>query len=172
MGQVARIRHSWAQIRRRLHAWRARLRRDRAALTLAVLLTLGLGEPLLCIIHCQIWLPIALHSYFAAQHQHMHHHGQMHIGAGAIDQAPAPNSGVALAAVSPVDAPMCTFQGGTSSGSSPLYIPPSPVHDMIMALPMLLLVLLLVGMRRAAPPGGPPRLFYTPPLRPPICFAA
>jgi hypothetical protein len=154
-----------------LHAWRIQLRRDRAALTLALLLALSLGEPLLCIIHCQIWLPIALHSYFAAQHQHLHH-GQMHTGAGTIDQAPVPASGIAVVNAAPAEAPMCSFQGGTGSGSSPLYIPPSPVHEMVLALPVLLLVLLAIGIRRAAPPGGPPCLFYTPPLRPPIPFAA
>jgi len=36
-----------------------RLRSARATVALLVLLTLSLGEPLLCIIHCQIWLPIA-----------------------------------------------------------------------------------------------------------------
>src|SRR5581483_8149979 len=169
---AARIRHNWGRIRRRWHAWRARLRRDRATLTLALLLTLGLGEPLLCIVHCQIWLPIALHSYFAAQHQHMHHHGQVHTGASTIDQAPAPDSGVAIVGTAPADLPMCTLQGGTGSGSSPLYIPPSPVHEMILALPALLLALLMIGIRRPAPPGRPPRLCYAPPLRPPIPFAA
>jgi len=37
-------------------------------------LTAGLGEPLACIIHCQLWLPFAYPSLFASGHPHHHHH--------------------------------------------------------------------------------------------------
>src|SRR2546423_82987 len=72
MAIVANMSSVVRRIRHHRHAWHARLRRERAAVALLVLLTLGLGEPLLCILHCQIWLPIAYHSYFAAQHRHDH----------------------------------------------------------------------------------------------------
>src|SRR5262245_47635147 len=60
-------------VRQQARAWRARLRRDWTAIALLVLFSLSLAEPLACIIHCQIWLPLAFHDYFAAQHQHHHH---------------------------------------------------------------------------------------------------
>ena len=62
------IRDLWRRARR---LCRVRLRSKRTAIALLLLIVLMPGESLLCIIHCQIWLPIAFHSYFAAQHQHL-----------------------------------------------------------------------------------------------------
>ena len=164
------IRRLWQRLARRRRAWASRLRRDRASVALLVLLTLGLGEPLLCIIHCQFWLPIALHSYFAAQHTH-HHHGSPVVAGQAgpgqiVSAAPAIQPGAA-------EQPGCFlhFSGPANSGL-PFHVPPSPVHDMFVPLALLLIVTIIVAARPLAPPGAPPQRAYAPLLRPPIPIAA
>src|SRR5215510_10486683 len=82
---LARIRDTWRQIRRR---WRARFRRNRTTIALLLLLLLSPGKTLLCIFHCQFWLPIMFPSYFAAPHTH-HHHGNVAL-APADQRPPAP----------------------------------------------------------------------------------
>ena len=162
------------QVKRRWGAVRARLRRERAALALLTLLTLGLGEPLLCIIHCQIWLPIAYHSYFAAQHQHAHHaHYAQHGMNDSMSIAVAPAAGVAMV-LSPMSAndPGCMMPRVTGNTDGvPFHVPPSPVHDVLPAFLALFFAALLLHARPAAPPGDPPRLAWPPLLRPPILFA-
>jgi hypothetical protein len=157
-------------LRRRWRAWRARLRRQRAALALLALFTLGLSEPVMCILHCQLWLPLVFHSYFAAQHQHMHlEHIHTAQSAGQARGAAAPTT------VEPSGDQSAAFCGwhiesGAGSGA-PFYVPPSPVHDMVPPIMLLLIVLLLIGIAPARPPGGPPQLLAPPPLRPPIPIA-
>src|SRR6266498_4969726 len=120
VGFVARIRN----FRRWWRRYRVRLRRDRVAVTLLVLLTLGLGEPLLCIIHCQIWLPIAFLSYFAAQHPHAHHHDHAHMTVAPTDQSVEQAAGAAITSSVPAEHTMCAFQGGPGQGSVPFHVPP------------------------------------------------
>ena len=159
----------WQGLRRRQRAMRARLRRDRAALALLALITIGLGEPLLCIVHCQVWLPIALHGYFSAQHAHQHQHDHAHMAAMAADE----NAGAALLPDMPQPAtPGCAMLGGAGQGSAPPHVPPSPVHDLLPALLLILFVATLVGARPAARPGDPPPIFFRPLLRPPILASA
>jgi hypothetical protein len=172
VGNAADKRNILLQIKRALHAWRVRLLSGRAAVALLLLFTLGLGEPMLCIIHCQIWLPLALDSYFAAQHQHMHHHNHAQVAAAPAEPPVARAAGAAaIASTASTDAATCAFQNGSGSGSSPLYIPPSPVHDAIPALLLLLLVSLVVAAHPPPLAASPPHVFYAPPLRPPISFA-
>jgi hypothetical protein len=155
---------------RRWSAIRRHLLRKRAMLTLLVLLAVGLGEPLLCIVHCQIWLPLAFHSYFATQHPHAHH-GATHTAAASTSQPAAQTAGVAIDASMPAQPTLCAFQAGPLQGSVPFHVPPSPVHDL---LPVLLLVLCLpivARARLAAPPRDPPRACSAPPFRPPILSA-
>jgi hypothetical protein len=168
------IRRWHSQVERRWGALRARLRRERAALALLTLLTLGVGEPLLCILHCQIWLPIAYHNHFAAQHQHAHqgHHAQH----GAGDSTPAATTRAAELAVvlphAPANDPGCVMPNVSGSTDGvPFHVPPSPVHDVLPAFLALFFAALLLHTRPAAPPGDPPRLAWPPPLRPPILFA-
>jgi hypothetical protein len=151
-------------------ALRAQLRRARATVALLVLLTLALGEPLLCIIHCQIWLPIAYHGYFAAQHAHMHHstaHAAMPAEANNISGAAFVSSPL------PASAPSCfMLRAAGNHEGAPFHVPPSPVHDVLLALVVLIMPVLLASTRPAAPPGDPPRIAHPPRLRPPIPFAA
>jgi hypothetical protein len=171
VGNAADKRNRVLRIKRALHAWRVRLCGRRAAVVLLLLLTFGLGEPMLCIIHCQIWLPIALQNYLAAQHAHMHHHHVQGAAAPAGQSAVAAGGAAAIASTGPANAATCALQSGPGSGSSPVYIPPSPVHDAIPALLLLLLVSFAVSGRPPPLPANPPNVFYAPPLRPPISFA-
>jgi hypothetical protein len=157
---------------RRWRAARRHLLRGRATLTLLVLFTVGLGEPLLCIVHCQIWLPFAFHNYFAAQHPHAHHHDHAHIAASATEQSAQQTAGAAVTSPVPAEHTLCALQGGSSQGSAPFHVPPSPIHDLIPALVVLLLLPLVIAAWPTAPPGDPPPVFHAPPLRPPIPFAA
>jgi hypothetical protein len=166
----ATIRSYYRQARRAYGALRARLRCAGAAVALLAVLTLALGEPLLCILHCQIWLPIAYHSYFAAQHAHMHHstsNASMSTGA-------ATASGAAFISlpVSAGDASCFMLRAAGNHGGVPFHVPPSPVHDLLPALVVLIALVLLTSIRPAAPPGDPPRITHSPRLRPPIPFAA
>jgi hypothetical protein len=70
---LASLRTTWRRTQRRWHRWHAKVRRERITLALLALLTLGVGEPLLCIIHCDLWLPSAFQHYLAG---HQHHHNQ------------------------------------------------------------------------------------------------
>jgi hypothetical protein len=172
VGNAADKRNIVLQTKRALLAWRVRLLSGRAAVALLLLFTLGLGEPVLCIIHCQIWLPIAFHSYFAAQHAHMHHHNLAGVTAAPAEPPVARIAGAAaIAPTASTDSPTCAFQSGSSSGSSPFYIPPSPVHDAIPALLLLLLVSLVVAAHPPPLAARPPHVFCEPPLRPPISSA-
>jgi len=171
------IRQSYRQLKRQWRALRARLRREGAVVGLLVLLTLGLGEPLLCILHCQLWLPSAYHSYFAdqsqaGQHDQHAHHG--HHSASAIMPAAAANEGGAALAPSHTSAndPGCAMAraAGDQSGV-PFHVPPSPIHDILPVILMLSIMLLMLHTRPAAPPGDPPQRAWPPPLRPPILCA-
>ena len=158
---LGRARQSWRGLR-------ARVRRERATLMLGLLLALSVGEPLLCIAHCDLWLPFMLSSAQASPHQHMHHnHAQM-----ASSQAPAATAGATV--IQPLGAPegtsLCAPLAGDSS--MPFHVPPSPVHELTLAgLVIVLVALALLGWQRVAPPYPPPARFYRPLLRPPICSA-
>lgn len=146
--------------RRRCAALRARLRRGQAAIALVALLALSLGEPLLCIAHCQIWLPLAFQSYFGAQHQHHHH---------AAADAAGTHTAAALAAAPAQPEPCAMADGGAGA---PFHVPPSPVHDMVATLIVLIVVVRLLFAHQVSPPGDPPAPLLPPLLRPPICCAA
>lgn len=158
--------------RRLYRAWRARLRRDRAPFTLLALLTLSFfGEPLLCIAHCDLWLPFAYARYFAAPQPLHHHHHTPGMNMGLIDAAPqAPAGGSAIERGLPLATPGCLMRGA-SGGEVPFHVPPSPVHDMLPVLAALLIVLAALGIALPAPPADPPPIFIRPPLRPPIPLA-
>ena len=162
------IRAAWGLAKRRWRAWRGRIRRDRAALALVVMLSLALFEPLLCIVHCQLWMPFALSSYFGAQHQHHHH---MHTQAASAAAAPAPaNAADPALAQGAAPAAGCTIHAGYPGGS-PLSPPPSPVHETLLTLVLPIFIVLLAVAYASAPLTDPPRVFVPVPLRPPIQFA-
>ena len=165
----ATIRSYSGRARRTIRALRLRLRSARATVALLVLLTLSLGEPLLCIIHCQIWLPIAYHSYFAAQHAHTHHSASI---ATMSAEAAASGAPFVSSSLPTSDASCFMLRAAGSHGGVPFHVPPSPVHDLLPTLLVLITLVLLTSIRPAAPPGDPPDIAYSPRLRPPIPFAA
>jgi hypothetical protein len=163
------INSAWCKVRRQWHAWRARLRRQRAAVTLLALLMLSLGEPLICIIHCQFWLPFAYRSYFAAQHRHDH---QGHSTALVPGATASINSAAPVFSSEGSPDPTCFMYDGVGDGASvPFHVPPSPVHDIVLALLLLIMPVLLTRFLPESPPGDPPDIPLFRLLRPPIPFA-
>jgi hypothetical protein len=158
------IHRSWRWIKHQWRAWRNRQRRAHVALALVALLSLGVVEPLICIIHCQFWLPFALQTYFAAQHQH--HHTPL----ASVADAPStthPSGAALVLAAPPVGCPV--YQGNSSG--APIPPPPSLVHEVVLPLMLLALVVLLVAAPLTPPLTGPPRVFIPVTLRPPIPIA-
>jgi hypothetical protein len=159
---------------RQRRALGARLRREGAAVGLLVLLTLGLGEPLLCILHCQIWLPSAYQGYFAPQDQHDPHAHHNHHSMSASTPAAVVNTGGSLLTPSHAPAldPGCFMsQAAGDQSGVPFHVPPSPIHDVLPIILTLSIVVLALYARPATPPGDPPDRTCPPLLRPPICLA-
>jgi hypothetical protein len=164
---TAFMHNRWNKIRRGLSAWRASLRRKRAAIVLCVPLLFLLAEPLTCIFHCDVWMSRALHSFSAMQH----HHDHLHMMPAEMAAMNAPPTSAAL--ITPgADMATACFMRGQQSDGSPVHMPPSPVHD---ALPALLGLLAVALVCIAAPimiAGAPPFVTSPPPWRPPILFTS
>lgn len=153
------IERLWGRARRLYRHVQARLRRSSTVLLL--LLVLGLGEPLLCIIHCDVWLPLfqTLHVQHttASVHNHYHHHG----AASAQGQAHSaqPEARAAL--------PEACAMRPDGSVPTPL-TPPSPIHDLLLTALVLLGALLLCALQAPSPPLRPRQRSEPPPAPPPI----
>ena len=160
---VLTTRASLIRLARRWRAWQQRVRRGRAALALLALLTIGVFEPLLCVVHCYLWLPLA-NQPATAEHQHQHIH--------TANAAPAamPAADLAIGETSPAPEG-CSLHFGPLSGmpESPL---PQAVHEMTLPLLLLAAVLVLLAERFYPSLRDPPPVFLPVPLRPPISFAA
>ncbi len=65
---------------------------------LLALLTLGLFEPLACVLHCALWMPLHMQSTPVVQAQHQHHH--------TVTQPDADASGFAAASMTSLDQPL------------------------------------------------------------------
>ncbi|HEU4323994.1 MAG TPA: hypothetical protein VFS21_12670 [Roseiflexaceae bacterium] len=150
-----------------------RLRHNSVALL--ALLVLGLGEPLICIIHCDVWMPLMaqamLHSGAPDPHAH---HAHQHIGAHHNEPEPVVHRGEP-ASIAAQPAPvalsghpmmLCTMRPG-DSGPSPL-VPLSPLHELLLVVATLFGVLLLPAAYRLREPLPPLFRAYPPPLPPPV----
>lgn len=147
------IYYEWQQIAERL-------RRRGALFSLAALLSLGLFEPLGCILHCEM---IGLLSGSANTPAFTHHHTQASHEQHAHHMSDAP-------AAHTEDSTACRqFYGCeamTTAHCQP--VAPQPFHEMSLLFIILLVPLGLIA-RRRRPLTAPPRQFYIPPLRrPPI----
>ncbi len=132
-----------------VRCWRRRPRAARALALPLLALLLALGEPLLCVAHCQIWLPLQFSRYFASQHsQHHHLHG-----------TPAPGPGHAADR-----AAECQMRG---DAGVPAHMPQPPVHDLVLALLVLVPLATLVRRYAAALAQFPALVFFPPLRRPP-----
>lgn len=144
---------------------------------LLAMLTLGLGEPLLCILHCQVWLPSVYHGYFAphdqasqhAQHAHQGHHAMNPAApvVAASDGGPALEPRRAAA----IDQGCVMPHAAGDQSGVPFHVPPSPIHDVLPIVLIFSIAMLAVYTPPATRPGGPPQHAWPPPLRPPIRFA-
>ena len=144
----------------RLPVWRVR-RIRRHLVGLLTLLTLAVFEPLFCIIHCEIWMPLSQphrvpHAQ-AHQHMHQHSHGAAHV----MDRAPVadpPPTQVHCGVHGPLEHPSHTS-------------PAQPFHEMMLAAGLLLLAPSVWKTHPAAAAPAPPQRFPTPLYRPPISLA-
>ncbi|KPV47366.1 hypothetical protein SE17_42495, partial [Kouleothrix aurantiaca] len=72
----------------RFRRWPKRMRPGRNLAMVLVALVVGLGEPLLCVVHCQVWLPL-LFSQASMQHVHHHHMAGLALGDTSVAGQPA-----------------------------------------------------------------------------------
>ncbi len=145
----------------RLGRWPKRMRPGRNLAMVLVALVVGLGEPLLCVVHCQVWLPLL---FSQSSMQHMHHH---HMPGMKMDGMPGMAMDDTSVAGQPAsDAAACHLRGAGGS-DVPFHVPPSPVHEVLPAFAFVLLLLTLLLRMLSAPPGTPPRFYPPPPLQPP-----
>ena len=154
----------WHRFNRR---WRRQLGHKRAMVALLALLTLGLFEPLACVLHCAIWMPLHLQSTPLAQAQLHHHHTVAQPGAGTSGSAAVPIASLDQM-LGQDQAPCYGLQSRLGHDSSSHHTPlAQPFHEM--ALIVVTLVAVLLSQRYAAPRAHtPPPQFLLPLLRPPI----
>jgi hypothetical protein len=139
---------------------RRRLPRTSTAVGLLLLLSLGVLEPMLCIIHCEMaTLQAATHAghassagYLCAFQQPM----QAHMRA---DHAVVTSAGLP----SHLHAPSASDRGAPA----PNVAQPQPFHEMALVGVVLLLVVSVLWRARCMPLHVPPQRFLKPPLHPP-----
>ncbi|HNP88805.1 MAG: hypothetical protein JST60_11715 [Chloroflexi bacterium SZAS-1] len=154
------------------HQLRATLRRWlRPSALLLVVLGFALAEPLACIIHCQIYTPWLLRN----QHQHQHSHAaHIHDAAAPGDTASIlsigqPTMGAAFVptASEGLNIPWC-FSGLTPANPAPSYfVPPSPVHEIVLIVAFALPLFTLISRLVARPPPLNASYIAIPPTPPP-----
>jgi hypothetical protein len=150
--------------RRSLRAWRRQLRREHAIVALLVL-TLGLLEPLACVLNCTLWMPLYHQSTALAQghHQHGSPASSAIAHTPAEQRAPFENRAAHyVSSLAPGDA-QCHF--GSDAHHMPLA---EPFHEFALVVLALSFVVLLMCRYLVAPLQAPPPLFLAVPLRPPI----
>lgn len=150
------ISHIWVEIARRL--------RRRGALTgLFVLLSIGLVEPLACIIHCEITelLSAPAASALYGHQNHAHH------------TAVAAEESSTVAIIAPPGTMLCAqlHSASTSDTGMPQSAAPQPFHEMIVLLGMLFAAVFCITRPQPGTSDPPRTRFIAPPLRPPILFA-
>ena len=168
------------QIKRFARRARALLRRNPRQMALALLVGLSLGEPLLCIVHCQVWLPFMLGQHTAtAHHHHMPGMDMSNMDMSDMDMAGMIMPGMNMspmgmpgmdAATTTTDLSTCHFRGATGS-DVPFHVPPSPIHELIATFVIATVLLLVIHQLPAATAGYPPDPFVPPPFQPPRPFA-
>jgi hypothetical protein len=151
-----------ARVRRALARAAGRARHAGAAGAAALALALALLEPVLCIVHCSLWLPAAYGAHHAAGHHHPGPHAGHAAHAAAAEDARA---------AEPSPDAACHLRPAGAASDAPYHVPPSPVRE---ALPVLIATLLapLAGLwLQAARCLWPPPVFIGSPLRPPLARA-
>jgi hypothetical protein len=164
---VIGIRISLQLWRRCQRSWRQRLGREGAGIALLALLTLGLFEPLACVLHCALWMPLHMQSTQVVQAQHQHHHTVTH-----SDVDASSSTAVSMPALDQTlghDQVSCIAMANQSGHDSSSHHPPlaQPFHEMAFMVAGLAILLLI--QRYTALTVYPPLLqSLLPLLRPPI----
>jgi hypothetical protein len=131
-------------------------------LSLAVPVAL-LAELVLCILHCQLWLP-AMHAAGHGAHHALHaHHGRP-----LSSEAVAGHEHGLLPVALPEPSANCLFRRLGSNNDAGLHIPPSPVRDALALTAILLLAPLLALARIVARRSCYSSPEYPPQPRPPL----
>jgi hypothetical protein len=151
--------------------WRPRLRQNGALVALFALLMLGLLEPLACILHCTLWMPLHVQAGTSQQqaHQHHQHHQQADTTKGAVAAVVAEAPASWMGQTAPVTNTHCVVGTDNGHGTNGHHAPLAEAsHEMALVLLVLAPVILLVQHYGALPPRSSPLRFLTPLLRPPI----
>lgn len=152
------------RVRRRV--WDVPLCRRNAILVVFVVLSLEPGASLLCIIHCDLWLPSVIRT--AAMHHDHHHMGMTMPGALVAD-------GSDDVLVSGALLPPCGMWLHRSTGTtSPFVMPPTPIRDVLLLLGAVLIVVFVCVGYPIARAEVASCVFRAAPFRPPIfvCLAS
>lgn len=157
------LRYQPATILRRLGVRIVPARHAPIVAALLVLLAVSVGEPILCIAHCQLLLP-------AAAGQPAAHAAHRHGGAVAVATYSSAPAAVSAGAQTSASDGCPLHSAGESDRSIPP--PPSPIHDLVIAAVSFLAVLLLRGRCPAPERMSAPRTTDPPPLPPPRLLCA
>jgi hypothetical protein len=183
---VMRISTSGRSLLRAQHEAFRRLRQGGAQLALFIVLVLGLVEPLACIIHCQLWLPLQMSLSRAAPQLSYHTMPDgtvMEMMAPADASAATPADVRAAGAMTLVDwsvderlsvergvpqTALVRCQMGGQIPTDPFQAAPAPYHEMALILLVPTIFALLVRRYVALPWLPPASVYPRPPFRPPI----
>jgi hypothetical protein len=148
----------------RMRQGRSRLRKNSSGIILMLTLAVSIGEPLICMVHCNIWLPLFYHSTSMAAHHHMHMPGMV---------MPDDNNAPQLLASESVQVSMAAARiGFNAQHGTAVPVPALPIHEISIGV-IVLLTLVLCSERYHWLSFLEP-LTFTPPtrLRPPILHTA
>lgn len=140
------------------------LRRASTAVSLLLLLSLGVLEPMLCIIHCEIAaLQAGAHAGRASSAGYLCAFAQQPMQA----RMPADHAVVTSAGL---PSHLHTPAASDRSTPAPNDAQPQPFHEMALVGVVLLLVVSVLWRARCMPLHAPPQRFLKPPLHPPTAL--
>jgi hypothetical protein len=124
--------------------------------SLLVLGVLVVGEPLMCVLHCHLWMPGGVVDDAGAIVTHQHHHAHGAVSASANAESVAVSAQTAL---------RCADHTPGSDST----LPPSPLHDLTLPVALALGALMMQARRLAMARASTLLLRLPPPTPPPIC---
>jgi hypothetical protein len=146
-------------IAKRLRSFRIRCTAS-GILGLLVVLAIGVVEPVLCIMHCTLWVPLSR----SAQMAHHHHH---RMPDGTLMMSAMPES-TAASAGQDGHLAVSLCMSALSPWHSPLLPSAQAFHEFTLALALLIIIALLASYAAAPPPSRILHGHSPPTLRPPI----
>jgi hypothetical protein len=149
----------------RVRQGNARLRKNSSGIILMLAFAVSIGEPLICMVHCSIWLPWFYHSTSMAAHQHMHMPGMV---------MPDDDNAPQLLASEPAQVSMAAARiGFNAQHGTSVPVPALPIHEISIGVIVIALLTLVLCSERYRWLSFLEPLTFTPPirLRPPIMAA-